>query len=99
MQDEDRPSTPPLLVLVRDSASGWAHVARPSPASRATPIFVGFLHTDSEAELFAAMAAGGYQPSGRYDSDGITTTYWFSPVHPSAPDGRPMPESIVEVAA
>lgn len=72
----------PLLVLVRDEESGWAHVAQQPRNPAKTPQFTGFLQTTTAADLLAVMAGTGYSAVATYAIDANTTTFWFAPAPP-----------------
>ncbi|UUV32055.1 hypothetical protein NQK81_01005 [Amycolatopsis roodepoortensis] len=88
---DSAPPAAPLLVLVRDEESGWAHVARQPHDPHATPKFTGFLHTTTKDELVSAMRTAGYSVFATYAIDPDTTNYWFAPSSPPTPPGQPLP--------
>ncbi|HET6285814.1 MAG TPA: hypothetical protein VFG15_03555 [Amycolatopsis sp.] len=96
---DSTPPVAPLLVLVRDDDSGWAHVARRPRDPRATPRFTGFLHTTTKDELVAAMRTVGYSVFATYAIDSGTTNYWFAPSSPPTPPGQPQPVALPSMAA
>ncbi|RSM80580.1 hypothetical protein DL991_10745 [Amycolatopsis sp. WAC 01375] len=81
-------SRPPLLVLLRDEESGWAHVARQPQDPSQAPLFAGFLHATTKADLLEAMQSTGYTTFATIAVDDITTTYWFAPAIPSGASRR-----------
>ncbi|OXM44271.1 hypothetical protein CFP71_40675 [Amycolatopsis thailandensis] len=83
------PPAAPLLVLVRDKESGWAHVARQPHDPRATPRFTGFLHTSTHDELITTMRTAGYSVFATYAIDPGTTNYWFAPTSSPPRPGVP----------
>ncbi|WP_410646312.1 hypothetical protein [Amycolatopsis sp. cmx-4-54] len=95
---DSTPPVAPLLVLVRDDESGWAHVARQPRDPRATPLFTGFLHTTTD-ELVAAMRTAGYSVFATYAIDPDTTNFWFAPSSPPTPPGQPQPVAHASMAA
>jgi len=93
MSKNDLPTSAPLLVLVRDDESGWAHAAIQPQNSAKAPQFTGFMHTTTTNELVNVMRGAGYSSYATYPIDDTMTTLWFGPSQP------PTPPSVFEPPA